>query len=238
MIAEGLKRNEQLKLDFTLFYLETGHRSSRMFRKLAESGMPIERVKRMHVIARVLDLPAILASENVKGYEVAAMKLLGADKPPSAPVAPEVREADADDAAGIMELLNAHQDKVKLTRELINPPTARTLVWESEGEIRGVMAYVTVEHVGKTSVPWAWLNHVAWDGLSLGERIRFAGSFLAIAAEAGHAGVVEWSKHTYPALALYASRFVPYPRRVDMMGWRFRDDMRLSDIREVYEVQI
>jgi len=95
-----------------------------------------------------------------------------------------------------------------------------------------------VEHVGKTTVPWAWINHLAWDDLGFRERLRLLNGFLADARERGCAGVVEWSKKVYPVSALWAAGFIPYPRRVDMMSWRFREDISLSDIPGVYEVQI
>jgi len=247
LIQEGLKRNQELRYDFTLFYLETGHRSSRLFAKLQEAGLPIERVKRMHVIARVLDLPAIAASENFKRYEALALKLWGGHRVPSGRPDAQVREATAADADQILLLLNAHREKVRLARvfgreemrrELIHPPLASTLVYEREGRIQGVLAYVIVEHVGRKKVPWAWINHVAWDELSFWERLSLVQSFLKTAHRQACAGVVEWSKGVYPNAALFAARFVPYPRQVDMMSWRFRDDLSLSSIPDVYEVQI
>ena len=247
LISEGLRRNEELKFDFTLFYLETGHRSSRLFRKLQAAGMPIERVKRMGTIARVLDLPTVRDSENVKPYEVAAMKLLGACNAPPDPGDPRIREAGKEDVPAILRLLNSLAKTVSLARvfeekelerEIICPPLARTLVFEKDGDIKGVLAYVLVEHVGEMRVPWAWINHVYWGGLSFRERVLLVKSFMAKAREQGAAGVVEWQKNTYPVSALYGCRFVPYPRKVDMMAWRFRKDISLSGIPDVYEVQI
>ena len=247
LIQEGLRRNQELRYDFTLFYLETGHRSSRLFRKLQGAGFPIERVKRMHVIGRVLDLPAIQASENVKSYEVLALKLWGGHRVPAGAPNPNVREAGAQDAAKILPLLNGHRHKVRLARifsqeelvrELIQPPLARTLVFERGGEVKGVLAYVIIEHVGREKVPWAWINHLVWDELSFAERVSLLQIFLQQAFCQGCAGVVEWSKKVYPTSALYAARFVPYPRQVDMMAWRFRDDISLNNIPQVYEVQI
>jgi len=247
LIQEALKRNQELHFDFTLFYLETGHRSSRLFAKLRDTGFPIERVKRMHVIGRVLDLPALQASENVKRYEVLALRLWGGDRAPGGAPDARVREATPADGDQMLALLNAHRGKVRLARvfsreemlrELIHPPLAQTLVYERGGRIRGVLAYVLVEHVGRKRVPWAWINHVAWDDLSGPERRSFVKSFLQVAHRQGCAGVVEWSKQVYPNAALYAARFVPYPRQVDLMAWRFRPDISLTGIPDVYEVQI
>ena len=246
MIEEGLKRNEALQFDFTLFYLETGHRSSWMFKKLARAGFPIERVKRMRITARVLNMRPIRESENIKWYEGLAMRILGADHPPAGDMDPRTRIAGPEDAPAIAELLNRHKDKVRLARvfseeeverELLAGPIARTVVWD-DGGIKGVIASVTVDHVGRKTVPWSWVNHVWWDELSLSERFSFTRSYLLDATARGHAGVVEWTKNTYPTAALYLSRFVPYPRSVDMMSWRFRNDITLSDIPDVYEVQI
>jgi hypothetical protein len=247
MIQEGLKRNGELGFDFVLFYLETGHRSSRLFAKLQAAGQPLERVKRMHVIARVLDLPALKRSENVKAYEELAMRLLGAHRPPADPGDPRVRPATPEDADALLALMNAHAGKVRLARvferaelvrELIHPPLAHTLVYEKAGAVAGALAYAIVEHVGREKVPWAWINHVAWDGLAWKERRSLLASFLAHVHAAGCAGAVEWSKRCYPAAALYAGRFVPYPRRVDMMAWRFSNSISLTNIPDVYEVQI
>lgn len=247
LVEEGLRRNRELKLDFTLFYLETGHRSSKLFAMLQSRGRPIFQVKRMHVIGRVLDLDRIRASENVKGWEVAVMKLLRAHRPPSDGPDPAVREASPDDADQILALLNAHQGRVRLARvyereemvrELFSPPLARTLVYEQNGRIAGVLAFVVIDHVGRRAVPWAWINHLAWNDLWFGERRSFIRTFLRIAGEAGCAGVVEWSKNVYPTAALYAARFVPYPRSVNMMAWSFTSGLSLSHIPDVYEVQI
>ena len=247
MIREALARNEKLKYDFTLFYLETGHRSSRLFAKLRAGGFPIERVKRMHVIARVLDLGAIRASENVKSYEVLAMRLLGADRPPPPYRDARVREAGAADVEALLRLFNGYRERVRLARvfsreellrETIAPPLARTLVLEGEGGIRAALAYVVVDHVGRQTVPWAWINYLAWEEASLSERGVLLRDFLDRVRQQGCAGVIEWSKKVYPAAALYLNHFVPYPRRVDMMAWRFREDVALTGIPEVFEVQI
>ena len=104
--------------------------------------------------------------------------------------------------------------------------------------MKAALAYVMIDHVGRRSVPWAWINHVAWDRIGFQERSALVKAFLQRVAEQGSAGAVEWSKKVYAASALYAAHFVPYPRRVDMMAWRFRDDISLSNISEVAEVQI
>lgn len=247
MIQEGLRINQELEFDFTLFYLETGHRSSRLFKKLRAAGAPVEKVKTMHTIARILDLEAVRRSEKLRWFEFAAVKALGLARPPRKDPDSRVREALPDDADAILELMNDHRGKLRLARvftrqelirELIHPPLARTLVFEKRGRLRAALAYVMIDHAGKTTAPWAWINHLAWDQLSLAERKSLLNSFLVEAEKRGAAGVVEWSKKTYPTFALYASRFAPYPRRVDMMAWRFREDISLSGISGVYEIQL
>lgn len=247
MIAEGLERNRRFDFDFTLFYLETGHRSSKLFAGLAAQGTPIDKLKRMHVVARVLDLDAILESEKLAGYEIAALRLAGLARPPTRVEPSEVREATPNDAPRIAELLSAQArratlgrlfDAEEVRRELIAAPIARTLVWEESGRIEGILAWVSVDHVGRRAVPWAWLNHVCWGQLPFAARRRFLAAFAWTAHTQGAAGVIEWNKGYYPAGALYASRFFPYPRQIDFMAWRFRGDFSLAGIRDVAEIQL
>lgn len=247
MIAEAHARNRRFGFDFTLFYLETGHRSSKLFAGLAAQGVPIDRLKRMHVVARVLDLAAIRQSERLGGHEIAALRLTGLARPPERVAPAEVREATPADAERIAGLLSAQARRVTLgrlfdadevRRELVAPPLARTLVWEAAGRLEGVLGWVVVDHVGRRAVPWAWLNHVCWGSLSFGDRRRFLAAFAWAAHAQGCAGVIEWNKGYYPSAALYASRFFPYPRQVSFMAWRFRPELDLAGIRDVAEIQL
>lgn len=247
MFAEALERNRRFGFEFTLFYLEAGHTSSKLFETLAANGTPLDRLKRMHVVARALDLDAIRASEKLAWYEVAALRALTLARPPRATPCPAVREARAVDAPRIAELLDAQSRRATLgrlwtaaeaRREILAAPLSRALVWERDGRIDGVLAWISVDHVGRRVVPWAWLNHVCWDALRFGERRAFLEAFGAAALAQGCAGVIEWNKGYYPSAALYAARFFPYPRQVDFMAWRFGDGFSVAGIPDVAEIQL
>lgn len=247
LTAKALELNKKHHYDFALLYLETGHRSSRMLAKLKDAGNPVYRVKRMSVIVRALDLDRIYRAENVKWHERAAMTILRLDKLNSARPDPGVRPYSSNDLTPCLALLNGYKDNVTLARalepaelgrELSFPEVAHTLVWEEGGEIRGFINWAMVDHVGRLTQSWAWLNHLSFGDLGANERRELVRTFLIRAREQGAAGVVEWAKNFYPKGPLWRNRFIPYPRSVDMLAWVFRQGLDLSNIPDVYELQI
>jgi len=66
IIDEALRLNTKFNYDFALLYLEAGHRSTLMVKSLQEKGHPVQWIKRMHVLARVLDLERVTTSEGLK----------------------------------------------------------------------------------------------------------------------------------------------------------------------------
>ncbi len=246
LTANALRLNEKHHYDFALLYLETGHRSSRMLAKLKQSGQPICKVKRMHAIARPLHLGRIFFSENLKWYEKAGMKIFRLDKLNEKPV-PHVRPYEPGDLNSCLQMLDNYKQTLtlarvfepeELSRELDYSDTAYTLVWEEGGKLRGLINWVMVEHVGLKPMPWAWLNHLYFGDLGKRERAELVRAFLLKAREIGAAGVVEWAKNYYNKAPLWKNRFIPYPRSVDMLAWSFRPGLDLSDIPDVFEVQI
>ncbi len=223
IIAEALKFNSELKYDFALLYLETGHGSTRMMDKLRESGHPVEWVKRMYVLGRVLDLPRVTASEGLKLWERALIRLLRANQEPKAGPGGHVREYRPADLDQCLELLNQYQKRVRLARvwtaeelawELDYPEISRTLVHDQGGKIMGLLNWTYHEHVGTTAERWAWVNHVSYPDLSGSERLAFIQAFLAYVKSAGCVGALEWTKKYYPMTPLYRAHFFPlFPRR-------------------------
>jgi GNAT superfamily N-acetyltransferase len=67
IVQEALKLNKEYRYDFALFTLETGHRSTLMINKLKEAGSPVEHVKKIYVIARILDLDQASYSGEISG---------------------------------------------------------------------------------------------------------------------------------------------------------------------------
>jgi len=247
IIKEGLKINNELKYDFALLYLETGHRSTLLIKKLEEAGHPLEWVKRMHIIARVLDLARVSASEGLKKWEKAAIRLIAANRSPKPGDDEHVRKFKPKDVEMCLNLLNQYQNHIRLARvwerdelawELNYPDVSQTLVYEKEGKIEGLINFIYHDHLGKTKERWAWINHLAYPGLSSKERISFVRAFLNSIRDAGCVGAIEWTKKYYPLAPLYRSHFFPYFRAVNMFSWNFNPAISIKNVPDVYEVQI
>lgn len=247
IINEALRLNQDYKYDFSLLALEKGHRSTLMIRKLEESGHPVEWIKRNYVVARILDLARISASENIKMWERAAVKLIGGHRQPKAKPYVSLREYRSEDLDMCLALLNQYKDRIKLALvwdrdelawELDYPGVSQTLVYEKEGKVEGLINFIYHEHLGKAKERWAWINHVAYPGLSSRERFGFVQAFLRYIKEADCVGAIEWTRKYYPMNPFFRSRFFPYFRAVNIVSWTFNPDISLKKIPAIYEVQI
>ncbi len=247
IIAEALKVNSRFNYDFATMYFETGHRSTKMIKKLKEAGNPVEWVKKMYVVGRVLDLERVSVCEGIRKWESALIRVVGAAKQPRPKKSEAVREYGPGDIDDCLSLLNGYKDKAglalvwdrgELAWELDYPDVSKTLVYEKDGRVQGLINWVYHDHLGKTKERWAWINHVAWPGLSGRERLDFINSFLLYLKGLDCVGAIEWTKKYYPMDALYRSRFFPYFRAVNMLSWNFNPDVRIKNIPDVYEVQI
>lgn len=247
LINEALKLNQVYHYDFALLYLEPGHHSTLMIEKLKQAGQPVEWVKRMHVLGRVLDLDRVNACEGLKAWERAVIRLVRAHKPPPQNTGKCVREYQPKDLDDCLSLLNQYQDRVRLARvfsreelawELDYPQISKTLVYEKAGKVRGLINWAYHEHLGKTKERWAWVNQVAYPGLSGRERLDFVNAFLSFLKASDCVGVLEWTKKYYPLTPLYRAHFFPYFRAVNMISWNFNPDVRVKNIPDVFEVQI
>lgn len=247
IINEALKLNKNFNYDFALLYLETGHRSTLMVKKLEEAGHPVEWIKRMYVVARVLDLARVSASESLKTWEKAAIKIIGAHRQPKANSDVSIREYRQEDLDMCLALLNQYQDRIRLARiweqdelawELEYPDVSKTLVYEKTGRVEGMINFIYHDHLGKTKERWAWVNHVAYPGLSGRERFAFVRAFLCYIRDADCVGAIEWNKKYYPMRPFFRARFFPYFRAVNMFSWTLNPDITLKNIPDVYEVQI
>ncbi len=247
LVNEALRLNQFYNYDFSLLTLEKGHRSTYFIKKLEEKGHPVEWVKRSYVIARVLDLDRICASESLKKWERAAIKLIRANCPPKSLNRVQVREYCPEDIDRCHFLLNQYKDRIKLALiwdrdelgwELDYPGVSQTLVCEKEGKVEGLINFITHEHLGRSKELWGWVNHVAYPELSAKERFDFVLSFLHYIKEKGCIGAVEWTRNYYPLGPFYRARFFPYFRSVNLVSWTFNPEISLKNIPGVYEVQI
>ena len=238
---------EKYGLDFSLLTLETGHRSTKMMNKLMAEGHRIERVRKSGVMARLLDLERVDASEGLKGYEKAAIRLLGAHRPPKA--APEValRDYRPSDLEACHALLERYKDTVKLSLawdkaelavELDYPEVAKTLVWDEGGRVRAMINYISHDQLGRAVERYAWINHVAFPDLAPSERTAFLRAYLDRIRADGFVATVDFNKRGWPAGPFYRARFIPYPRAVNLVSWTFNPKISLAGIPVVYEIQV
>jgi hypothetical protein len=247
IINEGLKINREMNYDFSLMTLEKGHRSTLLVEKLEKEGHPIEWVKKMSVVGRVLDLDRVFASEKVKRWERWTLKAIRADKAPKHRSDFPLREYRKEDLNACLELLNRYKDSIRLARfwktdeldwELDYPDVSKTLVFEGDNKIKALINFIYHEHLGKTTEKWAWINHVAYPELSSQDRVDFIRAFLCYIKDKGCIGAIEWTKKYYPMRPLYRARFFPYFRTVNMIAMTFNPEISLKNVPDVYEVQI
>jgi hypothetical protein len=199
------------------------------------------------VIARILDLGRVADSEGLKGWEKAAIKLLGSHRPPKEKPGVSLRRYAPADLDQCLALLDRYKetvtlalvwDKKDLAWELDYPGVSETLVYEKEGRVAGMINFIWHKHIGKTRELWAWVNHVAYPDLSGKERYGFVQAFLGYCQKAGCVGTIEWNRKYYPLRPFYRSRFFPYFRAVNLVSWTFNPDISLAKIPDVYEVQV
>jgi hypothetical protein len=247
IIRRALEINKIHGYDFALFTLETGHRSTLMMDKMKREGHRLEWIRKTGVVARILDLPRAAYSERLKGYERAALRLIGSDRPPNRRGLLSLREFRSADVDGCLALLDGYKDTVRLAlawdrdelrTELEYPDVSRTLVYEKDGRIAALVNFLVHDHLGRTTERWAWINHLAYPGLSDKERFAFVRSYLAWIRDSGFIGTIEWKRRYYPMKAFYRARFFPYPRAVNQFSWTFNPNLSLANIPDVYEIQI
>lgn len=247
MIQEAVRLNQKYKYDFSLFGLETGHRSTLMMEKFKREGIRVERVKTFRVIARVLDLNRVASSEGLKRWERAAIVALGAHRPPKASSRLALRPYRPDDLAGCLELLDRYRQSVDLALlwerddlgwELECPGVVQTLVCERDGRILGLINFIYHDHLGRTKERWAWVHHLAYPDLSGNEQADFVRAFLSYVRDKGCLGAIEWTRGAYPQRPFYRARFFPYFRAVNLCSWTFNPAISLGNLGSVYEIQV
>jgi hypothetical protein len=218
-----------------------------MMDKLRAEGNRIERIRKSGVMARILDLGRVDASEDLKRYEKAVIRLIGAHRAPKAPPGVTLREYRASDLDACHALLDRYRDTVELARvcdkgelapELACPDVARTLVWEKDGRVQAMINFILHDHLGKIVERWAWINHVAFPDLTRAEQASFLRAYLARIREDGFIGTIDFTKRGWPAGPFYRARFIPYPRAVNLVSWTFNPDISLAGIPIVYEIQV
>ena len=247
LIRAAVELNKTYGFDFSLLTLETGHRSTLMMNKLIAEGNRIERVRKSGVMARILDFGRVDASEGLKSYEKAAIRLLGAHRPPKKAPQVVLRDYRAADLEACHALLDRYQDSVRLALawekkdlaiELDTPEVARTFVWEKDGRIQALINFVQHDQLGKSVERYAWINHVAFPDLSPHDRTAFLRAYLDRIRKEGFIATIDFGKRGWPAGPFYRAGFIPYPRAVNLVSWTFNPAISLAGIPVVYEIQV
>ncbi len=247
IIRAAVRLNKKYGFDFSLLTLETGHRSTLMMNKLMAEGNRIESIRKSGVMARILDFGRVDASEGLKGYEKAAIRLIGAHRPPKDAPHVDLREYRPADLDACHALLDRYKDSVRLALawdkrdlaiELDYPDVAQTLVWEKDGRVQALINYIRHDQLGKSIERYAWINHVAFPDLSRNDRTAFLRAYLNRIREEGFIATVDFGKRGWPAGPFYRARFIPYPRAVNLVSWTFNPAISLAGIPVVYEIQV
>lgn len=247
LIRAAVEGNRKYGYDFSLLTLETGHRSTKMMNKFRAEGHRIESIRKSGVLARILDLGRVAASENLKGFEKAAVRLIRGHRRPKPAPGVALREYGAGDLDACHLLLGRYRETIPLARvwdkeelavELAWPDVSRTLVWEKGGRIRAMINFIVHEHLGRTVERWAWINHVAFGDLAPSERAAFLRAYLTLIKSEGFVGTVDFTKRGWPAGPFYRAGFFPYPRAVNLVSWTFNPDITLAGVPLVYEIQV
>jgi hypothetical protein len=92
--------------------------------------------------------------------------------------------------------------------------------------------------MGKRTVPYAWINHVAYPDLSRAERAAFLRAYLTRIKADGFAATIDFTKRGWTAGPFTRARFFPFPRAVNLVSWTFNPAISLAGIPVVYEIQV
>ena len=246
LIAESLHRNEAYGADFALLLLERGNRSSRMFNQLLKPRYPIKRLTSMYALVRGVDLHSIVEHEDLGRHQVGAIKLLGAHRPIVSPaVGGNVRGYAEADLTRILELMRGYRDQARLVRVFDRQSLARqldtekvtsTVIYERGSVVRGFINFTIHEVVSANGrYRWAWPDFAYWEGLSDGEKRALLSGLWQASRDRGCSGIMAWSKTLGATGALYRSRFIPYPRCVDVHAWILNPSVSLPEIDGIVE---
>ncbi|MBW1807925.1 MAG: GNAT family N-acetyltransferase [Deltaproteobacteria bacterium] len=249
MIKECLLRNEDLGCDFTLLTLEKKHRSAFIFDKHLKPNHRIELIKTLHPVTRPIDLAKVTQAERLKRYEIAAIKLFGAHRPIGSPKVPgSVRPYQRKDLGQILELTGRYSDEKCLVRifdektlsdQLDTAGVTTTVVYERDGRIGGFLNFTYNDLVGlRGRQRWAWLDFLYWEGLKYKEKKALLAELEKISRAAGCIGILEWNKGYYANGPLYRSRFIFYPRYIDLNAWIFNPNLSFKGMKSIFEQQI
>jgi hypothetical protein len=162
--------------------------------------------------------PHTLAKAAVNAWERQASRVLG----PMMRFIPyrhdphvrSYRTTDLDRCVEILDTASAGLDwaldwSPKELSRLVENPESETLVFERDGQVHGIVNYLTLMLQGREPIRAALIDVWADDGLSTGERVRLLGHLCNHLRERDVHGVIAARSSMMPAAALMANLFVP-----------------------------
>jgi hypothetical protein len=246
LISECLRRNAEFGADFALMFFVKKHRPWPLFDKYLKPHYRIEVLKTMHAIVHSVDFDKITYSQNLKWYEVAGIKLLGAHRPITAPsVSGTVRPYSDADLVEILALTRRYSDQnclvrvfdeESLARQLHTEDVTSTVVYERGGAVEGFINFGTHDLISNQgSYRWAWLDFLYWEGLSGKEKKALLTGLWEASRGQDCIGLLEWNKDYYVKGALFRSHFIPWLPFVEVNAWIFNPDLSLHGIDKIFD---
>lgn len=250
LIAESFQRNKLYGADFALFTFEGSHHAMNLAGPLLPTGRFV-RLRRMFPLVHAVDFEKIRFHEKLAGWEIAAIRLMGAHRP-LLPVEHEplpgggtARPYQTSDLPDIMALIDSIPDDHTLVRvydphslddRLCQAGIGGMVVFERAGKAIGFISFSTYDMVNQRgALPWAWMDQVCWPGLSGSEKQTLLAGTWELAMQKGCIGMMEWTKGETSPWPFFRARFIPYPRFLDLDAWVFTDDLSFTGTIKVFE---
>lgn len=233
------------KIDLMLGYIEQGHIVRNLHRRFAIlRNEVVEDLTVLYPIVKVLNY------EKWKmNYEESSLenRLLKNSQYLKIPEVKKYRDSikcyRKEDIDRCLKLLNRIKDRVKIAqifeKEELDwlldfPEISRTILFEKNGEVRGLINYISLESVGITTNKYALIDNIYINDLTSEQTKEFLSQFLHIAKEDGFTGVLDWSKGYYDQNYLYDLGFVRDKRYHDVCFNRINKKINISGIKSIY----
>ncbi len=248
LIDECLKRNRDVGCDLSLMYFEDQQKTAELIRRHLLKHHRIEPVRKLRPLVRIIDFEKVSAASRLGWLKRTLLKSIGAHLPP------RIRDVDGlvrpyrdEDLMSVKQLVDKVPDRDclvrvfderALSRKLKTNGVAASLVYEKAGVVKGFVNLSFVEMTGRHKNLWAWMDYLFWEGLLDKEKHALLASAWILARRKGSIALLEWSKGYYSQGLLYRSRFVTYPRYLQLHAWVFHPELSVRNVEKVFEQQL
>lgn len=215
--------------DWSVGFLDHGHSSLLLMDKFAKKEVyGVKRLARLSVITKMLDVGQVHRCEPLKGVEKIALHRpvrtwLERIKPCRCRTG-RVRLYEPEDLKACQDLLNEYgrnpaiklcrtwPDVSELAKQLHYGNHVRTLVFERDGRIMGLINYYTLTLRGIGNIKAVTMENIHISKLSSNEQDMLFSAFLRKIKEEGCAAVISLNFSYYPKAVLKRFHFISYPR--------------------------